>query len=445
VKNPTPQRKMVLSYLMSGAGMHQSSWRLPGSRVEEAFKLSLYSDIAQKAEAAKLHLLFHADSPTHNQSAIATRPLRYLEAVTLATAVAARTSRIGVIATMSTTFGEPYNIARQIASLDHISGGRAGWNFVTSFGGAENFSDQPLPEHAVRHHRADEFLRLVRKLWDSWDDDAVVLDRETGLWADPSKIRPVDFNGEIFKVTGPLNMPRSPQGRPILVQAGASDAGRTMAARHADLVYTTGTTLEEAQTYYRDIKRKTLAEGRQPDDVKVLPGAVPVIGATFAEAEEIHRELSALINFETGRGALQAMMPEVPLKELDLDKPIPEEMLPDPEKLDSFKSRFLVYRDMTVNEGRTLRQLIAHHAMSGGHWVPFGTADQVAEALIDRFNSDAGDGFNLSAQYVPGGFEALADKLVPALQERGYFRTDFEGETLRENLGLRPVPNRSEG
>lgn len=444
MKNPNPARRMVLTLMMSGGGMHQASWRLPGSNIEGAYGVEHYAAIARKAEDAKIHALFHADSPTHSNSAIATRPLRYLEAVTLASAMAARTSRIGIIATASTTFGEPYNIARQIGSLDLISGGRGGWNFVTSFGGAENYSDQPLPEHAARHVRADEFLRVVRRLWDSWDSDALLFDRDTGRFADPSRIRPINFAGEIFNVTGPLNMPRSPQGRPILVQAGASDAGRLMAAKYADLVYTTGSTLEEAQTYTADVRRKVLAQGRPEDDVKVLPGAVPVIGDTPAHAEEVHRELSALINFQTGRAALQQMMPEVPLEGLDLDKPIPREKLPDPESLEAFKSRFAVYYDMTVRDGRSLGDLIAHHAMSGGHWVPFGTAEQVADQLIARFDSGGGDGFNLSMQYLPGGLDALTKKLIPVLQERGYFRADYEGTTLRENLGLRPVADRSE-
>lgn len=441
-KNPDPGRKMILTLMMSGGGMHQASWRLPGSNIEGAYGIEHYAVIAKKAEDAKMHALFHADSPTHSNKAVATRPLRYLEAVTLASAMAARTSRIGVVATMSTTFGEPYNVARQIASLDLMSGGRGGWNFVTSFGGAEHFSDQPLPEHAVRHARADEFLRLCYDFWDSWDSDALIQDREKGIFADPSKIHEFKFKGEVFNVTGPLNLPRSPQGRPILVQAGASDAGRLMAAKYADLVYTTGVTLDEAQTYTRDVRAKTLQVGRPAGDVKVLPGIVPVIGDTIEQAREINHELGKLINYETGRGGLQSMIPEVPLNDLDLDKPIPAEMLPEPDSMEVFKSRYLVYREMTLKDGATLRDLIGHHAMSGGHWRPFGTVDQVADAMIQRFENDGGDGFNVSAHSQPGGMDDITQKLIPALQERGYFRTEYQGDTLRENLGLRPVPDR---
>lgn len=428
--------QMILSFMMSGSGMHQASWRLEGSRIEDAYSLSHYADLARMAEKAKLHLVFHADSPTHNQQAIASRPLRYLEAVTIASAMAAVTENIGVIATASTTFSEPYNTARQILSLDHISGGRAGWNFVTSFGGAENFSDRPLPSHEERHRRAEEYVDLVLKLWSSWDADAMVLDRETGIWADPSRIRPVNHAGQFFDVTGPINMPRSVQNRPVVVQAGASDAGRTLASKYADMVYTTGTTLEEIQGYYRDLKTKTRAAGRNPDDVKVMPGIVPIIGDTESEAREIARELNSFINFDTGVQALNAMMPEVKLQELDLDKPIPAEFLPDPDTLESFKSRYMVYREMTLNEGKTLRDLVEHYSISGGHWAPVGTASQIAELMIQRFENQGGDGFNLSAQYLPDGLKVLTEKLVPELQERGYFRDSYQGDTLRENLGI---------
>jgi alkanesulfonate monooxygenase SsuD/methylene tetrahydromethanopterin reductase-like flavin-dependent oxidoreductase (luciferase family) len=267
----------------------------------------------------------------------------------------------------------------------------------------------------------------------------MVMDRKCGIFGDPKHVHIEKYEGEIFRVTGPLNMPRGPQGRPIFAQAGTSESGKNLAAAYADMVYALSPTLQEAQEYYADLKERTAKAGRNPDHIKILPGCSPVIGETEAEARAMHKQLNDLINFEVGVMQLQELLPGVNLASYDLDDTIPGEDFPTTSSVQAMQSRYDLYRYMTVERRYTIRQMIEHNCTAGGHWAPVGAAEQVAEEMERRFNQGGADGFNLSALYQPGGVERITNLLVPALQERGCFRTNYVPGTLRDNLGL-PYP-----
>lgn len=433
-------RQLVLGILINGAGSHHGAWRRADSRVEEAYSLSLYRDQARWAEQAALHHLFVADGPTHDVGRFPTRPLRYLEGLTLLSVLAGATERIGLIPSLSTTFNEPHTVARQLASLDHLSGGRAGWNVVTSFGGAEHFGDAPLLEHDRRYQRADEFLQATALFWDSWEDGALLLDRESGQWGDPRKVHADRFTGDHFSVTGPLNLPRPPQGRPIIAQAGSSGPGRDLAARHADLIYVATPTADEGREFYADVKQRALRFGRDPDTLLVLPGLAPILGGTQEEAERTARELLELLDHDEARSQVEFMFGGIDLSEVDLDRPIPPELIPAPTTVNAVQSRSALFRRLALVASYTLRQLIDFSVAGGGHWAPVGSVEQIADQIADRFATGAADGFNLLPVSQPDGFRQLTDQLVPELLRRGLFRSSYADGTFRDNLGLpRPV------
>jgi FMN-dependent oxidoreductase (nitrilotriacetate monooxygenase family) len=391
------------------------------------------------AEAAKLHAVFLADTLRLERDTLRTQPLAHLEPVTLLSALAAVTEHIGLIGSISTTFSEPYNVARQLASLDHLSGGRAGWNLVTSAWGEENYGRE-LPSHEERYERGAEFAQVLLELFDSWDEDALVLDRSTGVYADPEKVRAIDHVGRHFDVRGPLNLARTPQGRPVIAQAGSSGTGQDVAARFADVVFTTGrTTDEDSLAFYRSLKDRVAAHGRDPGSVKILPGVSPIIGETETQARAIERELNGFIDLDAGRARLARQLAGTRLDDLELDEPIPAERLPEEAAVEGRRSRYAVYRAL-ISEGWTLRRLIEWEVTSAGHFVPVGAPEQIAELLIERFHAGAADGFVLLPSYVPEGFRLLTDAVVPILQERGVFQTEYAGTTFRENLGLARVP-----
>lgn len=436
---PVPPRSMVLGLLVNGVGQHQSAWRIADSRAEDAYSFSLYADAARMAEAAKMHMVFLADSADHDQESLRTRPKRFLEALATAAALSSITERIGLVATFSTTFTEPYNVARQMCTLDHLSNGRSGWNMVTSYGGAEHYSDTGMMDHTLRHKRAAEYAEIIRMLFNSWDADALVVDREAGIYADPDKIRVERFDGEVFQIAGPLNIPRPPQGRPVIAQAGQSNAGKDLSARHADMVYAQGTSMEESQAHYADLKGRMAKFGRHRDELKVLPGCVPVIGATEAEARSMQNQLNDLLDMDAARYELQNRLPGVPLEEFGLDDVLPESVFPPVETVQTMQTRFEIYKHWAVDKNYTVRNIIEKMTTGGGHWSPCGSAERIAEEMQERFVNDACDGFNVSTTYQIGGTERICKLLVPALQAAGYYRTDYEGATLRENMGL-PEP-----
>ncbi|GAA1652802.1 LLM class flavin-dependent oxidoreductase [Catellatospora bangladeshensis] len=424
-----------LNAFLMGVGHHEAAWRLPESDPFAQTDVAHFQRLARIAERGKLDSLFLADSPVLWNS-IGRRPSGTLEPTVLLTALAAVTEHIGLIATASTTYNEPFNLARRFASLDHISGGRAGWNIVTTAGvdAARNFNLDELPAHRDRYERAAEFVELSLKLWDSWDDDAPLGDKEAGRWGDDDLLYPTEHTGRHFRVAGPLNVPRSPQGYPLLVQAGSSEDGKELAARYAEAVFTAQQTLAEAQAFYRDLKQRAAQAGRDPDTVKILPGIVPAIGSTEAEALALEAELDRLIRPEYARKQLATTLrvdPEV----LDLDRELPAD-LPSEDEIEGAKSRYTLIVTLARRERLTVRQLIGRLGGGRGHRTFAGTPEQVADAIEEWYRSGAADGFNIMPPVLPSGLETFVDHVVPILQRRGLFRTEYTGTTLREHYGL---------
>jgi FMN-dependent oxidoreductase (nitrilotriacetate monooxygenase family) len=434
-------RELHLNAFLMDTGHHEASWRLPESDALAALDVRHYVKLAQLAEEARFDSIFFADG----QAAIGTGEFRasgQLEPLTLLTAVAGATSRIGLIATASTTYNDPFSLARRLATVDHVSGGRAGWNIVTSATEEEaaNFSLDGRPLHATRYERADEFLDVATKLWDSWADDHAVGDKAAGVWGEPSRLRRIDHVGTHFRVAGPLNVPRPIQGYPLLVQAGASPDGRAFAAKHAEAIFVAHQTLEQAQRFYADIKAQATALGRNPDHVVVLPGLVPIIGGTEAEATALAQELDDLRIAGYGLRQLAQYL-EVPESELPLDEPLPRHVV-EQERREGFDSRARLVIDLAERENLTVRQLLGRLGGGRGHQVLIGTAEQVADHIETWFTQGAADGFNIMGASLPTGLEVFIETVVPILRARGLFRTEYTGETLREHYGLPRPANR---
>lgn len=430
-------RQMHLMAQIGVLGNHQGAWRAPGVAPEELFSLRPHIEIAQLAEAEKLDAVFMADLVGHLGPATYV-PRGNLEPISLLSALAVVTERIGLVGTVSTSFSEPFNVARQFASLDHISGGRAGWNIVTSAVGEENFGTDPLPPHRERYARAAEHLEVASKLWSSWERDALLLDRAEGRYSDPEKVHRIDHQGRFFSVAGPLNLPRSPQGRPVFVQAGASEEGRDLAARHAEVVFTAQQSLEDAQTFSRDLKARAAAFGRDPGQVKVLLGVSAIIGDSEAAARAERRALADLVEEGYARSLVSFELAGADLSTQPLDAPLPPELLPDASQVRRRKSRFEVFRKLAVEDRLTLRELIEIEAVSSGHWVLTGTAPSVADILRRYVAAGACDGF----VFLPVSLPSLARvirEVVPLLRATGDFRAEYSGRTLRDHLGLLPL------
>lgn len=416
-------------------GHHEAAWRHPEAEVDRLTELGFYQGLVQRAEAEAMDAVFFADAPVLVHT-IEHAPRHRLDPIPLLAALAAVTSRIGLIATASTTYLEPYNLARSFATIDHLSRGRAGWNIVTTANGAAalNFG---LPEHpppAERYARAEEFMEVVTALWDSWEDDAILGDRASGRFADPAKIHALDHEGRFFKVRGPLNTPRTPQGRPVYVQAGASDDGRDFAARWAEAIFTAHQTLESAQAFYRDIKARAARAGRRPEQLRILPGLCPFIGGTEAEARALQAHFDGLVQPAYALGQLKQLL-GVDLSGHALDGPVPLEVFP-AEETGGFTSRFRLVRDIVARENPTLRGLMNRLAGARGHFVMAGTPEQVADHIEAWAREGAADGFNIMPPWFPGGFERFAEGVLPILRRRGLFRTAYEGTTLRDHYGL---------
>nr|WP_078871946.1 LLM class flavin-dependent oxidoreductase [Streptomyces sp. NRRL S-337] len=444
-KGETVTRKLHLNAFLSSVGHHESAWRLPESDPVADTDIAYYKHLARVAERGKLDSLFLADHPGL-WGDISRRPSAALEPTLLLTVMAGVTEHIGLVATASTTYNEPYNLARRFASLDHISGGRAGWNIVTTatLHAARNFGLDDLPQHQDRYARADEFVEVSRKLWDSWEDDAILADKEAGVWGDNSRLHPPAHEGTYYKVAGALNVPRSPQGHPLLVQAGSSEDGRDFAARHADAVFTVQQTLDEAQAFYADLKKRAARFGRDPETVKILPGIVPSIGATQAEAEELDARLERLIKPEHAIRQLANIL-QVSPEELPLDEELPATLTVE-RHIEGGQGRYALIVGMARREGLTVRQLIGRLGAGRGHRSFAGTPDQVADAIQHWFENDAADGFNIMPPVLPSGLESFVDHVVPVLQERGLFRTEYTGQTLRDHYGVaRPVNQHRDG
>ncbi|MFI6216175.1 LLM class flavin-dependent oxidoreductase [Nocardia brasiliensis] len=430
-------RQLSLNAFIYPSGHHEAAWRHPDSQPHRIYDAAYYQEIGRTAEAAKLDAVFFADGPAlrtnveHNAGS-------GLEPITLLTAIATATTHLGLIATASTTYYEPYNLARLFSTLDHLSGGRAGWNIVTTGTdlAAANFGLAKHPDHAERYARAREFVDAVVALWDSWEDDAIVLDQAGGRYADPAKIHPIDFVGEYLRVRGPFNAPRTPQGYPVLVQAGASNEGRSFAGKYAEAIFTAHQRLEDAQAFYADIKAQAAGFGRAPEHVKILPGISPFIGDTEASAKRLEREFNELTVPEYGLTQLENIVGKS-LRHLPLDGDIPVDLFDDAgDVTDNGRSRLQVVAGIVQRERPTVRGLLHRLAGARGHRVFAGTPEQVADTIEEWFRSGAADGFNVMPPYYPGGLEVFAATVVPILQERGLFRTEYSGTTLRDHFGL---------
>ncbi|WP_448443645.1 LLM class flavin-dependent oxidoreductase [Mycolicibacterium sp. XJ775] len=433
-------RQFHLNAFLMGVGHHEAAWRHDRTDVRNLTDVKHFQRLAQLAERGKLDSVFFADGLAvgprvkHNTQAI-------FEPITLLTAMATVTEHIGLIATATTGYIEPYTLARSFASLDHISGGRAGWNIVTSAGEDEaaNFGVEGIPDHAGRYRRAAEFVDVATALWDSWEDDALVLDESTGIFADPDRVHRIDHDGEHFTVRGPLNSPRSAQGRPLLVQAGSSESGKDFAGRYAEAIFTAQRSVEDGKAFYRDVKSRAVKFGRSADEVKILPGIVPFIGPTEDAALELEQQFTDLISPEYSLRQLSQML-GVDLTAHALDAPLPA--LPPIEQIQGNKSRYQLVKDLAGSESLTVRQLIAKLGGGRGHRTFAGTAEQVADNLELWFTEGAADGFNIMPPYLPGGLEDFVEQVVPILQRRGLFRTDYTATTLRGHYGLAHRPSR---
>jgi N-acetyl-S-(2-succino)cysteine monooxygenase len=427
-------REMHLNAFLMGAGHHEAAWRLPETDVGANLSLAHFRGLARTAERGALDSIFFADAPALLGD-VRYRPIGQPDPTVLLGALAAATERIGLIATASTTYEEPYNLARRFAAVDHLSGGRAGWNIVTTASpdAGRNFGLDEIPTHRDRYARADEFVEVVQKLWDSWEDGAVAGDKGSGEYADGDRIHAIDHRGEHFGVLGPLDLPRSVQGRPVLVQAGSSESGRTFAARWAEAVFTAHQTLADGQAFYTDLRTRIGALGRDPDGVKILPGIVPVIGSTEAEAKALERALEEAIVPAYGLKQLSAFF-GIDMTGAELDAPLPP--LPGEDRIEAQKSRFTLVTELARRENLTVRQLLGRLGGGRGHRTFTGTPEQVADTLQEWFEQGAADGFNVMPPVLPAGLDAFVDHVVPELRRRGLFRQDYTGTTLREHYGL---------
>lgn len=428
-------RELHLNLFVYPGGHHEAAWRHHASDPSRILDIDFYQDLARRAEAATFDGIFFADGPALADNVRYASRFR-LEPFTWLSAIAAVTSRIGLIATASTTYSEPYNLARLFASLDHLSRGRAGWNIVTTGApqAALNFGLDAHPVHAERYDRAREFLDVVTKLWDSWEDDALVADQKTGLFADTDRIHAIDHEGPRLKVRGPLNTPRTPQGRPVYVQAGSSEDGRAFAARYAEAVFTAHQTLRNGQDFYADLKKRAAGLGRDPGKVLVLPGISPFIGSTETEARALHDEYNELTQPAYSLQLLHRML-GLRLTAEELDGPVPRELIETGGERGN-GSRFQVILDIIDREQPTVRGLLHRLAGARGHRVIAGTPEQVADQIQEWFEQGAADGFNVMPPGLPGGFDLFADEVVPILRARGLFRTAYTGTTLRDHYGL---------
>jgi N-acetyl-S-(2-succino)cysteine monooxygenase len=436
-------KKMRLCVFWFPPGSHPGGWRMPDAFAASESSFDVCLEVARLAEAAKIDAIFFADAAAVQpvdliakgdpKAGLVHRGAAGLEPMSLLPALAAATKRIGLIATATTTYNEPYHIARRFATIDQISGGRGGWNLVTSQTEAEaqNFGHDSHMEHDARYERAEEFFDVVAGLWDSWADDAFVYDKATAQCFDPAKVKILNHAGKNFNVRGPLNVRRSPQGRPIVVQAGASGPGKTLAARIADCVFTAQSKLADGKAFYDEVKSKAVAFGRSPDQIKIMPGIVPILGRTDEEARELRAALLSNITDDQAMRSMYRVAGGLDLRKLPLDGPFPELPLSN-----GAQGRQKLLIEMARQENLTLIQAGRRFAEGQAHHIVCGSPTTVADLMQTWFEQGACDGFALMPSYFPRGARDITESLVPELQRRGLFRTEYEGQTLRDNLGL---------
>ncbi len=434
----TNQRMMRLGAFLAGTGSNMASWRHPDAVPDAAINLDYYKQLTRRAEEAKLDFVFFGDGLYISEKS---HPnfLNRFEPLTLLAALAMDTKQIGLAATLSTSYSEPFTVARQFASIDHISEGRAGWNIVTSplEGSALNYSKAEHPQHDLRYRRAAEYLEVTKGLWDSWEDDAFVRNKETGQFIDPHKLHRVNHKGEFFSVQGPLTISRSKQGRPILIQAGSSEAGKEFASQVADAVFTGQATIEDAQEFYQDVKGRAVKHGRRSEEILMLPGCNPIVGATPEEAEAKYQEISNLVVIDDALNYLGRYFNDIDFTQYDLDEQFPD--LGDFAR-NGWESATDRIKKVSREEGLTLRQMALRSTTPKSPFI--GTPEQVADTMQAWFEAGAADGFMMNASVLPQGFNDFVDLVLPVLKDRGLFRTEYEHDTLRGNLGLAKPANR---
>ncbi|MCC2098761.1 MAG: LLM class flavin-dependent oxidoreductase [Hyphomicrobiales bacterium] len=434
------KHQIKLGMFLRPAAHHIAGWRHPDAWADGGLNFQRYVEMAQIAERGLFDMMFSADAVTADRydpdSLSRTSYVAWIDPMSLLTALAPMTKNIGLVCTATTTYDEPFHIARRFASLDLISGGRAGWNLVTSANAneAQNFSrDAHLPK-ADRYRRAREFVEVVRGLWDSWDDDAFVFDKQDGRFFRPGSVHSLNHAGEFFRVRGPLNVARSPQGQPVVVQAGASDDGRQLAAETAEVVFTAHQKVETAREFYADVKSRMQACGRNPDHCKIMPGLGVVVAPTRQEALDKHEQLQGLIHPDVGIAMLSKYI-AWDLRGMDPDGPVP--VVPQDR---GAPTRSALLSETARAEGLTIRQLYRRIAGTRGHFQVIGSPSDVADLMEEWIATGAADGFNIIPPFFPNSLNDFVDLVVPELQRRGVFRTSYEGKTLRENLGL-PRPD----
>ena len=433
-------RRMHLGAFLFNYGNHIAAWRHPGTPPGGLLDLRFYARLAQAAERGRFDFVFHSDGVGINDAypsilahTVTVRP----EPISLLSALAAATERIGLAATVSTTYNEPYAVARKLATLDHLSGGRAAMNVVTSstWQEARNFGAHAHMDHATRYRRAKEFVSVVRGLWDTWEDGAILADQASGIFADPARVHRLGHEGEFFSVRGPLNVPRPPQGHPVIIQAGVSEAGQALAAEVADLVFTVTTSMPDAQRRYAALQEGAARAGRA-QGIKVLPGLMPVVAATEAEAHAAYDALQALTPPEVAVAYLSDLVDH------DLSAYPPDGPLPSLPEINGGLGRFQMIRRLSQEDGLSLGAIARRLLLARGHWAAIGTPVQIADEMERWFRAGACDGFNILAPFHPGGLEAFVDLVVPELQRRGLFRHEYGGSMLRDHLGLGRPGNR---
>jgi FMN-dependent oxidoreductase (nitrilotriacetate monooxygenase family) len=425
------QRDLTFGILLHGAGGHMNSWKHPSGPADASVNLDFITGIAQKAEANGVAFAFVADGLYINEKSIP-HFLNRFEPISILSALATATTKIGLAGTLSTSYSHPFTVARQFASLDLISGGRAGWNVVTSplEGSAKNYGGQH-PDHEKRYEIADEYLDVVRGLWDSWDDDAFVRDRESGRFFDRDKLHTLDHKGRFFEVAGPLNVQRSPQGQPVIFQAGSSESGIALAGKYADAVFTHSPSLEETRAFAEQVRESAVAHGRSAADVKIFPGIGPIVGATLAQAEAKYRAIRDLLSVDEALAYLGRFFDHHDFSQYSLDAPFPElgEI-----GANSFRSTTERIKSDAKRSGATLREVALDVATPKSQFI--GTGEQIADELIRWLDAGAADGFILSFQVQAEGFDDFVRHVIPVLEARGRYSRTLTGKTLRDHLGL---------
>lgn len=444
------KRQLHLGAFFHPTGNHVASWLDGSAQIDAGTNFSHYAELAQTAERGKFDLMFLADAIATrdgDQRALKRWPqyMAYFDPLTLLSAIAPLTKHLGLCATATTSYNEPYNVARKFASLDLISGGRAGWNVVTSSNQSEafNFGRDAHYEHDERYDRATEFTEVVFGLWDSWDPDAFIRDRSQALYYDPDKLHELNHKGRYFSVKGPLNVARSPQGRPVIFQAGSSEAGKELAAKTAEGVFTPQHTLAGAQAFYADLKSRMGKYGRHPDQLKVLPGLNPIVGRTMAEARDRHEHLNSLIHPDVGLEVLSYSLGKFDLRPYDIDGPLPDEV--EKQSTNAGQTAFRNIIRWAREEKLTIRQLYLRFAGARGQRTLVGTPSTIADEMQAWLEGNGADGFLVHPATLPGGLNDFVDLVVPELQDRGIFRSEYAGTTLRDNLGLAVPPSRYTG